>query len=525
MIGLVCSGAHPLEAGENCCTRYLAVPPTSMPEGKFANWRNQIASAISSAFQAKGAALRHCPLQLEEYDAAGGAWVNEFIDKLSKATGGAPIGLSGEQLFASKMDYFVTSSASVSDRGISATVTLLDHQHGQTVKSGTYSGGGDITVFVRGLTPWVDATFNPLDDIIYDYERKPQLSRLTLEGSGQATVQAGETVTIRLSEIFDHQGRPSQNWQRVYVKVEKGRILNGREKGDYRVFEVGSGVVRVTYKAPDACRPDKDTITVYNTCYTSNNPDGSPMDVEPDKEIAKKAFDIVCDQWDVKITYTESVGGSYQMGKDQKITVSRNYSGTFKARVKLVKSDRRTATYESTDADVQISDNYSLNSTGGESGCAWNGGFNGEKGGRVPLPVRFRLNTHNHTYSVGLGKWEGGGTTYTLGGNLHGKPPCTGGWQQEVTSTELPRGWEKGLREKPESRTWSPGQTTFTFENSWDDAMTGIWPVSGATPPPHPSFMLPVAWRFTYAPQAFDPARYPGMKIKRSLSWNVTRPK
>jgi hypothetical protein len=522
IIGLFAGGAQSLVAEENCCSRSFAVPPASMPQVRDQNWGDQIASAISSAFAAKGGGLRHCPLKLEEHDFRGGESLLGFIDKLSAATGAAPSGLSPQQMALYEMDYLIVSSVSVANKDFAATVKVLDHHHGQTVRSGTYSWSGEPTGFGPGFQAWVDATFNPLDDVIYDYEMKPQSCRITLEGNSPTMVQAGETVTVRLSEIFDHQSRPSQGWQRVYVKAEKGKILNGREKGEYRVFDVGDGNLSVTYKAPDACKSDKETLTVYNTCYTKNNSDGTPMDVAPDKEIAKKQFNIVCDQWDVKITYTEDLGGTYNPGAT-KITVKRSYSGTFKARVKLIKTSTTTATYESSDAEVQIHDNYNHHTAREE--CSWRGGFNGSKGGRAPVEVELRFNTHNHTYHVGLGKWSGDGASYTLGGNLFGTSQgCSGAWQQEISSIVLPRGWEKG-EGPPSSRPWAPGQTSFTFQTSWDDYMTGIWPQGAVAPPPALSVMMPAAYRIVYHPLVYDWGKFPNMRFKKTLSWEIKRPK
>jgi hypothetical protein len=522
VIGLCVGGAELLLAEENCCSRNFAVPPATVPAGQLQNWGNQIASAVSSAFAAKGAELRHCPLQLEEHDVEGGESLAGLIDKLSAATGGAPTGLSPQQLALYEMDYLIVSSVSATDRQFAATVSLLDHHHGQTVKSGAFSWSGGPSGFGAGFQAMVDATFNPLDDLIYDYERKPQLCRITLEGSSPTMVQAGETVTVRLSEVFDHQSRPSQKWQRVYVKSEKGKILNGREKGEYRVFDVGDGNLSMTYRAPDACRSDKDTITTYNTCYTKNNPDGTPQDVAPDKEIAKKEFNIVCDQWDVTITYTEDLGGTYRPTDDVTMTVKRNYSGTFKARVRLVKADSRTATYRSDDSDIQLHDNYNCHTV--QDVCSYRAGFTGNKGGRGPLPIQVRFNYHNHTYAFGFVDTKNDLVAYTLSGNLLGpNAQCTGIWQQEVQSrfSVVPGDWEEGV--KPEQRQFTPGQASITGQASWDSYGTRVWPKKG-TPPTHSMFM-PQTYLFVYIPLVFDWGKFPNMKIKKSLSWEITRPK
>jgi hypothetical protein len=514
----------PAAAQENCCLRKVWTAPFTLPPGDAVNWSMHFASAFDDAFHQVLAHSR-CPVIVK----FSGDTINHdyrFVGVVSpegRAQAGADGNLRGT---------------------FTETVRLIDPDHGDAVlREARVSWTG---MLKEGLNhqvsqyepstnsrnqSWVNPTgelskqFLDIDALIYDYERKPQLCRITLEGSSSTIVQAGETVTVRLSEIFDHQSRPSQTWQRIVIHPDKGRLLNCTRRSqnpDDCVFEAGSGTFEFAYQAPDNCKISTDTLTVYNSCEKRSR--SHPLgDTAPEETIATKTFDVTCDRWDVKITYTEDLGGTYEAAKGHKITVQRNYSGTFKARVKLIKNDGRTATYESKDAEAQIHDNYNHHSVMEE--CAWRGGFNGDKSGRVPIEVTFRLNTHNHTYHVGLGKWSGDGMTYTLGGNLFGTlEGCSGAWQQEISSIVLPRGWEKG-EGPPSSRAWAPGQTSFTFQTSWDDYMTGIWPQGAPGPPPMLSGMVPAAYRLTYVTAVFDWGRNPNMKIKKTLSWEVTRPK
>jgi len=311
-----------------------------MPQGELHDRGGQIASAICSAFQARGGQLRHCPLKLVENDMEGGEWLEGLTQDLSAVTGAPPTGLTPQQVFLYERDYLIVSSVAAADPQLVATISLLDHHHGLTVKSRTYSWTGTFSGFLGGLTGMVDATFNPLDDIIYDYERKPQSCQLALERASPTTIQPGETVTIRVSDIFDYQSRPSQPWQRVYIKGEKGRILNGREKGEYRVFDVGDGNVSVTYRAPDDCKSAKDTVTVFNTCYTKNNPDGTPMDVVPDAQIASKEFDIVCNRVSIDCTYLHN--------PDRLEDYGLQFGGTVHAEVRLTTSELTSGGYTMT---------------------------------------------------------------------------------------------------------------------------------------------------------------------------------
>jgi hypothetical protein len=395
-------------------------------------------------------------------------------------------------------------------------VKLLDQHHGQTLKEGSVSWTGVLLEVGNRVEELSASLFLPLDQLIRDYERTPEGARVEVPND---TAQAGDTVSIKISDLRNEEGQPTQDWQRILVKIEKGKILNAKARyKEYYVFEAGkSADVNVQYRAPDACKPDKETLTVFNTCVM--NPKYEP---HQRKELAKKEFNIVCDQWDVTITYTEDLGGTCNPGAT-KITVKRSYSGTFKARVQLIKTSSTTATYDSSDAEVQIHDNYNHHTAREE--CSWRGGFNGSKGGRAPVEVELRFNTHDHTYHVGLGKWSGDGASYTLGGNLFGTSQgCSGAWQQEISSIVLPRGWEKG-EGPPSSRPWAPGQTSFTFQTSWDDYMTGIWPQGAVAPPPALSVMMPAAYRIVYHPLVYDWGKFPNMKIKKTLSWEIKRPK
>jgi hypothetical protein len=326
-------------AQENCCQRTVWTAPFTLPEGDAANWSNQFAAAFDDGFHQ---VLPHsgCPLIVEfTGDTIGHDY--RFVGVV-KAEGRAQVDAEG---------HF---------RGtFIETVRLLDPNHAEAVlREGRVSWTGTLA---EGLNhqvstydpsqdsrnpTWINPTgdlgkeFIDIASLIYDYERKPQSCQLTLERASPTTVQPGETVTIRVSDIFDYQSRPSQPWQRVYMKGEKGRILNGREKGEYRVFDVGDGNVSVTYRAPDDCKSAKDTVTVFNTCYTKNNPDGTPMDVVPDAQIASKEFDIVCNRVSIDCTYLHN--------PDRLEDYGLQFGGTVHAEVRLTTSEQTSGGYTMT---------------------------------------------------------------------------------------------------------------------------------------------------------------------------------
>jgi len=135
-------------------------------------------------------------------------------------------------------------------------------------------------------------SFHPLDELIYNYERIPERATIKPE---KDPIMAGKKMTVHLTDIRDSKGATPQPWQRILVKAKKGKILNGKPQGEYRVFKVGGGVIDLNYKAPDKCKKDTETITVYNTCVIDPN-----SVVTPEREIGKKTFEIFCIQGQAK---------------------------------------------------------------------------------------------------------------------------------------------------------------------------------------------------------------------------------
>lgn len=186
-------------------------------------------------------------------------------------------------------------------RGYSVTlnVSLIDVGRGAAVKSGTSSWtcvpreAGYCLKMRLQKTRELAKTFQPLDKIIYDYERIPETLTVKLE---KDPILAGEEMKIILTDIKDIDSKPSQPWQRILVKAEKGKILNGESYGEFKVFKVGNGTVEIEYKAPNECKNTVETITILNSC--SIKPDLPPY---PEREITKKKFDIFCVEGKIKI--------------------------------------------------------------------------------------------------------------------------------------------------------------------------------------------------------------------------------
>ncbi|GAB6184176.1 hypothetical protein [Thermodesulfovibrio hydrogeniphilus] len=200
---------------------------------------------------------------------------------------------------AQYIEYLFLLSYSVTGTGdppkgydVKINLELIDIGHQTTVKSGQRAFScipREPLECVRARiknTKNLAKTFQPLDKLLYDYERIPENLEFELE---KEPIMAGETMTIKLKNIRDANGKPSKHWQRILVKAEKGKILNGTPYDEYRIFTVGNGIIEIQYQAPAPCRNDKEKITIYNTCEI--RPGQNPI---PEREIATKAFDIFC---------------------------------------------------------------------------------------------------------------------------------------------------------------------------------------------------------------------------------------
>lgn len=157
-------------------------------------------------------------------------------------------------------------------------------------------------------------SFHPLDERIYNYERIPERATIKPE---KDLIMAGKKMTVHLTDIHDSKGATPQPWQRILVKAKKGKILNGKPQGEYRVFEVGGGVVDLNYKAPDKCKKDTETITIYNTCEIDPN-----SVVTSKREIATKEFEIVC----LKGRLEATLNPDYDIGHGGYTRISHKYT-------------------------------------------------------------------------------------------------------------------------------------------------------------------------------------------------------
>ncbi len=202
-------------------------------------------------------------------------------------------------------------------RRYTLTVQLMDLLHGTVVQPGQTSwtvpdDGEALSESIeasRALDKHVRAlaeTFMPLDDILHEYEGMPRKAELQPE---KDPIGAGKKMTIHLKNIRANtkKGQP-QPWQRVLVKVAKGKLLNGTPQWDrYWNFPVGrQGAIELKYKAPDECkRKQTETITVFNTCTIHPQ----SINVQPEEEIATTEFDVMCVRGEFEFQYDSVLSG------------------------------------------------------------------------------------------------------------------------------------------------------------------------------------------------------------------------
>jgi len=140
------------------------------------------------------------------------------------------------------------------------------------------------------------AYFQPLDKIIFDYERIPEHCEIEVE---QEEVSPGQEIQVKLSNIVDPEGRKSREFNRIVVYASKGEIMGGTELDSdpkFKAFRVEGGSITFTYKAPDTeDNPGNadDTIFVYNSCDILPENLSSMSRTELRDKIAEKTIKMV----------------------------------------------------------------------------------------------------------------------------------------------------------------------------------------------------------------------------------------
>jgi hypothetical protein len=291
-----------------CCSRAVTASRTPMPEPQERDASGMITGAINEVFLDTGwgpESLEDCPLEIGIYDFDAinrtATWLGgKNIDKKS---GDAAI----QALF---IDYVVQPSLTLKrtikivpgewEEGYggepyyypgnvigdwSIRVALIDPHHGVTLKKVDATWTGNVSLDGQESFYSLARKLMPLDDLIHEYERLPELCDVQPE---KESIEAGQTMTIDITDIVDSRMAAPQPWQRILVRAEKGKILNGYEKAGWHIFEAGSGSVTVQYKSPQTCEDEQEELQVWNSC----NCTGTLFNTLAKKEIGRTHFNI-----------------------------------------------------------------------------------------------------------------------------------------------------------------------------------------------------------------------------------------
>ncbi|MFC2144625.1 hypothetical protein ACFLQM_02950, partial [Acidobacteriota bacterium] len=240
---------------QTCCSRTVAILPI---DGTI------LALAFGSPIQ-KDSARSDCHPYSDIHLEGERAW-RRIVDEIGSLHGADP-DPEAQKVFAEMLDHdylfrgnLIAIEGADGPGGYTLNMQFFDHHRGEVVKEGSTSWTGT-TGYGEDAVRALATTFLPLDELMFDYERIPELATVQ---PAKDQIEAGERMTVHVRDIVDSKNRPSQPWQRILARADKGKILNGESQGEgYRRFEVGDGAVDLSYRAPDACKKQTETITIY----------------------------------------------------------------------------------------------------------------------------------------------------------------------------------------------------------------------------------------------------------------------
>ena len=140
--------------------------------------------------------------------------------------------------------------------------------------------------------------------VLNDFEKRPYSCEIKPE---KESVNPGEEIEVVITDIYDIEGLPSREFNRIIIQARDGRILDGTPlAADFalRAFRVEDGTLKFQYKAPTLCDETEDMIFVYNSCDILRE-DLWPLAISDLKDkIAEKQIRLLCADWSGTFTFS-----------------------------------------------------------------------------------------------------------------------------------------------------------------------------------------------------------------------------
>ena len=280
-----------------CCTRKAAVSIQSV--------KGDVLVSLFESLVFK-TAINDCPLSVEKVILPSpGEGIKDWQDLVASY----------------QLDYvFVGEHKGMEEGGESLKVNLIHVARLEILKSGEASWLHEEEAPNKIIE--LANAFQPLDNLIYDYEGMPLRAELKAE---KQVIDIGKRMTISIAKLL-HGNQPAKAWQSIFIKTKYGEIGNANPVGKEKLWtvNVGERPLELGYFAPKECKNLEEVITLYNTCDYNPMNQLAPDRAGPKQEIGRISFRVLCPSFTIdivgKIEYKdESEDYTYQGTYDIKL--------------------------------------------------------------------------------------------------------------------------------------------------------------------------------------------------------------
>jgi hypothetical protein len=147
----------------------------------------------------------------------------------------------------------------------------------------------------------------PLEKLLWEFEQSPVTCQIRLE---RDEVAPSEIITVELTDFEDDKGNPSREFNRIVIQAVEGEILGGTQceiDPALKVFQIGTGTIKFSYKAPSSSNITEDTIFIYNSCNILKIPLSPLQKTELKDKIAEKKVQISENRWVGTLKYHRKI--------------------------------------------------------------------------------------------------------------------------------------------------------------------------------------------------------------------------